>query len=383
MLHKETLRGRFLRTGFLMLILSLVMGVIITAVVLALFVVQVPQGGDLILKLFHSMFDGEVVGQARGAPYLVLFGLLLCLSVAVVCILLTTRLASAISGPLKTLKRAADNIREGTLDFEVLSCEYRELDELCLAFESARKRLKASAEADAAAQEVRGLLMANLSHDLRTPITVIKGYLEGLQDGIANTPEKQAHYSDIIYAKTLVLERLVQNMTDFSEYELGRMQYQFEYVEMSAYLRDLAQGYREDAQLNGLQFEEKIPDGPFVAVADRSKFKRVLDNLISNGIKYNESGGTLCLAAEPYESGVVIQVSDNGKGIGGEALHHVFDSFYREDKARSSAVPGSGLGLAICRSIVSSHRGKIWLTSEEGEGTRAFVYLPLVKGGKQ
>ena len=83
--------------------------------------------------------------------------------------------------------------------------------------------------------------------------------------------------------------------------------------------------------------------------------------------------------AEEYEKGLVIQVSDNGKGISTQALRHVFDSFFRADSARTSSVPGSGLGLAICRSIVDSHHGKIWLTSEEGEGTRAFIYLPLQK----
>ncbi|MBR5792342.1 MAG: GHKL domain-containing protein, partial [Ruminiclostridium sp.] len=111
--------------------------------------------------------------------------------------------------------------------------------------------------------------------------------------------------------------------------------------------------------------------------ADRNKIKRVLDNLLSNAIKYGKPGGAIDLTAEEYEKGLVIQLTDNGKGIGAEALHHVFDSFYRADAARSSAVPGSGLGLAICRSIVESHHGKIWLTSEEGAGTRAFVYLPL------
>ena len=103
----------------------------------------------------------------------------------------------------------------------------------------------------------------------------------------------------------------------------------------------------------------------------------MLDNLISNAVKYGRPGGAIALSAEEYEKGLVIQVSDNGKGISPQALGHVFDSFFRADTARTSSVPGSGLGLAICRSIVESHHGKIWLTSEEG--TRAFLYLPLQK----
>ena len=126
-----------------------------------------------------------------------------------------------------------------------------------------------------------------------------------------------------------------------------------------------------------MTFTCRVPPGPFVVTADRNKIKRVLDNLLSNAIKYGKPGGAIDLTAEEYEKGLVIQLTDNGKGISTQALRHVFDSFFREDAARSSTVPGSGLGLAICRSIVESHHGKIWLTSEVGEGTRAFVYLPL------
>ena len=312
-------------------------------------------------------------------PYLVLAGVVLCLLVAGVCILVTHRLTGRITATLKTLRRAADNLRDGELDFQILSCELRELDELSQSLESVRQRLKATAVAEAGAQEERGLLMANLSHDLRTPITAIKGYVEGIQDGIANTPEKQRHYLDIIYNKSLVLEKLVRNMSDFSEYELGRMQYHFEYVDMGPFLRDLGEEYQEDARQNGMTFFSQIPQGRYIVTADRGKLKRVLDNLISNAVKYGRPGGAIALSAEEYEKGLVIQVSDNGKGISPQALGHVFDSFFRADTARTSSVPGSGLGLAICRSIVESHHGKIWLTSEEGEGTRAFLYLPLQK----
>ena len=331
------------------------------------------------MESLSFLFGKQTIGPSRMVPVLVLAGVLLCLMVTGVCILLTSRLTGRITATLKTLRQAADNLRDGELDFQILSCDERELDELSHSLESVRQRLKAPAVAEAAAQEERGLLMANLSHDLRTPITAIKGYVEGIQDGIANTPEKQRHYLEIVYNISVILERLVRNMSDFSEYELGRMQYHFEYVEMGPFLRDLAEEYQVDVQQNGMTFTAQIPQGHYVVTADRSKLKRVLDNLVSNAIKYGRAGGAIALTAEEYERGLVIQVSDNGKGISAQALRHVFDSFFREDSARTSSVPGSGLGLAICRSIVDSHHGKIWLTSEEGEGTRAFLYLPLQK----
>lgn len=376
MSRKKTLKGRFLQTGLLMLLLSLAIAGILVVVMLGAFALQVPGGESFILAIL-TLLRGEFHGSGRILPYFILGCALLSLSVAGLCVWLTSRYTGRITETLNTLRQAADNLREGELDFEVLSCEEQELDELSQSLEGVRQRLKSAAAAEAAAQEERGLLMANLSHDMRTPITAIKGYVEGIRDGVASTPEKQAHYLDIVYSKTMVLEKLVRNMSDFSEYELGRMQYHFEYVDMVPFLTDLGEEYRLEAQGAGMTFACQVPPGPLVVTADRNKIKRVLDNLLSNAIKYGKPGGAIAFTAEEYEKGLVIQLSDNGKGISTQALRHVFDSFFRADAARSSAVPGSGLGLAICRSIVESHHGKIWLTSEEGEGTRAFVYLPL------
>ena len=375
MQKKTTLRGLYLRTGILMLVLSLVIGLVLVAGMLALFAAGDPQGQSFVqsmTKLVHREFAGRAI-----LPYFTIGVVLLCLAVAGLCFVLTSRVTGRLSATLKELRRAADDLREGDLDHEILSCRERELDELAQSLEGVRQRLKAASLAEAAAQEERGLLMANLSHDLRTPVTAIKGYVEGIRDGVANTPEKRDHYLEVVYAKTLVLEGLVGNMTDFSEYELGRMQYHFERVELSAFLADLIPEYQADVRGREMAFVAKPLASPATVTADRGKLKRVLDNLVSNAVKYGRPGGTVVLAAEGYRQGVILSVSDDGRGIPEEALAHVFDSFFRADAARSSSVPGSGLGLAICKSIAESHHGKLWLTSREGEGTHAYLYLPL------
>ena len=377
MQKKTTLRGLYLRTGILMLVLSLVIGLVLAAVMLALFAAGNPQGQSFVqsmTKLVHRGFAGRAI-----LPYFTIGVVLLCLAVAGLCFVLTSRVTGRLSATLKELRRAADDLREGDLDHEILSCRERELDELAQSLEGVRQRLKAASLAEAAAQEERGLLMANLSHDLRTPVTAIKGYVEGIRDGVANTPEKRDHYLEVVYAKTLVLEGLVGNMTDFSEYELGRMQYHFERVELSAFLADLIPEYQADVRGREMAFVAKPLASPATVTADRGKLKRVLDNLVSNAVKYGRPGGTVVLAAEGYRQGVILSVSDDGRGIPEEALAHVFDSFFRADAARSSSVPGSGLGLAICKSIAESHHGKLWLTSREGAGTTAFLYLPLTQ----
>ena len=372
---KTTLRGLYLRTGILMLVLSLLIGLVLALVMLALFAAHDPHGQSFVLSVLE-LLRGEFAGHAI-VPYFAAGVILLCLAVAAVCLALTSRLTGRLSGTLRELRRAADDLQAGELDHEILSCRERELDELAQSLEGVRQRLRAASLAEAAAREERGLLIANLSHDLRTPITAIKGYVEGIRDGVAGTPEKQAHYLDVVYGKTLALEGLVGNMTALSEYELGRMQYHFERMELTAFLADLCPEYAADAGERGLTFSADILPGPVLITGDRGKLKRLLDNLISNALKYSRPGGAAALAAEPYRQGVLLSVSDNGRGIPEAALGRVFDSFYRADAARSSSVPGSGLGLAICKSIAESHHGKLWLTSREGEGTRACLYLPL------
>lgn len=377
MQKKSTLRGLYLRTGVLMLVLSLLIGLILVVVMLALFAARDPRGQSFVQSM-TDLLRQEFAGQGI-VPYFTAGIILLSLAVAAVCLLLTSRLAGRLSATIRELRQAADLLRDGDLDHEILSCRVMELDELSKSLEGVRQRLKTAALAEETAREERGLLMANLSHDLRTPITAVKGYVEGIRDGIANTPEKQAHYLDVVYAKALVLEGLVGNMRDFSEYELGRMQYQFEYVEIAAFLEDICPEYESDAASRDMAFTYKPLAGPVTVTADRGKLKRVLDNLVSNALKYGRPAGTVVLTGESYGQGVVLSVSDDGKGIPEKDLGHVFDSFYRADAARSSSVPGSGLGLAICKSIAESHHGKLWLTSREGTGTTAFLCLPLTQ----
>ena len=378
MYKKITLRQRFLQTGLLMLLLSLIIGVGLSVTLLVLFSANNPQGEEFLYTLLQ-LLAGQLEGPGGMLPYIILGVILLCLAVAIVCVALTSRLTGRLAATLKTLRQAADNLRMGDLNFEILSCPERELDALCQSLESVRRQMKEAAAKQARAQQERGLLMANLSHDLRTPITVIKGYVEGIKDGIASTEEKRDHYLETIYNKTLALEQLVGDMRDFSEYELGRMQYQFEPVDITAFLQDLSEEYHLELEGAGMGFRVQLPDQRVPVLADPRKLKRVLDNLISNAVKYGRPEGDVSLSAQHYQGGVIVQVSDNGKGISPQAMEHIFDSFYREDTARSSKVPGSGLGLAICKSILESHRGKIWLTSREGEGTDAFLYLPLTK----
>lgn len=265
---KTTLRGQFLRTVLLMLACSLLVGLAVIVAVMIAFVKKVPDGEQFLMDSISFLFGKEVLGPNGMIHVVVLAAIALCLLVVLVCVLLASRYTSRVAAALREFRRAADDLRSGELDFQILTYPERELDELAQALESVRQRLKATAAAEAAAQEERGLLMANLSHDLRTPITAIKGYVEGIRDGIAATPEKQQHYLDIVYNKTMVMEKLVRNMSDFSEYELGRMQYHFEYVDMLPFLQDLAEEYQDDVQQSGMTFQAALSQDYALVIVD-------------------------------------------------------------------------------------------------------------------
>lgn len=371
----QSIKDRFFRTNIMMVIISAALVFFVSLLLFYVFSVSEKNGFIRILRGFEEIFRNA--GKVDSISlYLIIWAFLIGGLILLTCILLSFSLSRRVLRPIKELQKAALNIKEGNLDFEVLACEDMELNELCQSFDEIRKKLKQTAEQQHRSKEERNLLMANLSHDMRTPVTTIKGYIEGIKDGVADTPEKQSRYLDTIYHKTLILERLLDNMTEYSELELGRMQYSFEYVDITSYLTELVGDYKRDIELNGIQFEYNFLEEPLTVVADRSKLKRVLDNLISNAVKYNKESGSICVSTKTDHKGVLICISDTGSGIQSEDLNRVFDIFYRGDASRSN-VKGNGLGLAIAKEIIARHRGKIWMKSEENVGTEVFIYLPL------
>ena len=373
----KSLKGHFAKTNILMIVISAALVITMSFILIFVFSLSNPDGFKTLFGTAKEVFSGSLERSQRYLYYFIIWAVLTGFTVLVTCLALSTNLARTVLTPIHRLKEAAENIAEGELDFDVLtSGDAEELAELCNSIERIRKKLKENAEHEHFQKEERNMLVANLSHDMRTPVTAIKGYIEGINDGIADTPEKQKQYLDTIYNKALVLEKLLDGMTEYSELELGRMQYVFEFVDITEYLRNVAEEYSAEIETKGFVFESSLLEHSLTVVADRDKLKRVLDNLIGNAVKYNRKGGSISLTQETDGRGVLISVTDTGVGIQREDLNRVFDGFYRGDSARSN-IKGNGLGLAIAKQIVESHRGKIWVKSEKNKGTQVFVYLPL------
>lgn len=228
--------------------------------------------------------------------------------------------------------------------------------------------------------QARRDFVANVSHEVRTPLTTIKSYIEALEDGAIESPDHAKHFLSVIHSET---DRMVRMVTDLLQ--LSRLDSGGPALQMASHnLRELVQSvcFRFTMQLRSrnisLAFE--VPSNLAVHV-DADKFYQVLDNLISNGIKYTPDGGRIRITA--YRSNgkhVVVQVSDTGIGIPKSDLPRIFTRFYRVDKARSRAMGGTGLGLSIAKQIVELHGGQIQIESEEGQGTVVSFTLPVATG---
>lgn len=367
------LKKRFTKTYLAIIGIFLAFVVMITAVMVLIYVIHRPSDCSVIQNAARSFWGVE---KQHLLPYMLIWLVCVSVAMAVTCVVLLMRLYRKVATPLEELKMATNLICDGDLNVVIIGAEDREIDELCVSLDTMRQKLKNNAAAEAAAKKDRSLLIANISHDMRTPVTTIKGYLQAIRDGIADTPEQVEKCHSHIYAKTEFLERLAADMTEYSQQESGRLCYHFETVELNAFLRDMAEEYKEETEEKGFVFSLFLPDEPVYIRADRYRLQRVVQNLLSNAMKYNKPGGSINVALETAGQYGYIRVADSGIGIAGESLKKVFDTFYREDASRGS-VSGYGLGLAIAKQIIETHRGKIWAQSKEGEGTEVFLCLPL------
>lgn len=289
---------------------------------------------------------------------------------------ITVILSKSILNPIRELTLAADKIKTGKLDFEVMRASDEEVDALCKSFDEMRVKLKQSREKEEAYKAERSMLLANLSHDLKTPITSIKGYIEGIQDGVADTPDKMERYLRTIYAKANAIDEMVNNLSVFSKLEMNKLQFDFELGDINQFLRDILEECKLDLQKNNMTLHERIPNKQVIIKIDYQKMHRVIVNLIENAMKYKEGDkGELSVSTEVANGGVFIKVSDRGIGISQSELKKVFEGFYRSDPSRTPNIKGSGLGLGIAREIIEQHGGKIWIKSENG--TTVFIYLPV------
>jgi len=273
--------------------------------------------------------------------------------------------------PVKELNLAMCKIKEGNFDYTLSSDSDGEIGELYRNYEDMRLRLKESTEEQIQQEKKNRELISNISHDLKTPITAVKGYVEGIMDGVADTPEKMEKYIKTIYNKANDMDKLINELTVYSGIDNNRIPYNFHRINVADYFGDCVEEVGLDLESRNIELNYSNLVAPdTMIIADPEQMKKVINNIISNSVKYiDKPKGVIDIHILDEVDSVRIEIEDNGKGIAQKDLPLIFERFYRTDASRNSSQGGSGIGLSIVKKIIEDHGGYIWATSKEGEGT--------------
>lgn len=291
--------------------------------------------------------------------------------------MLSAWIHTSLMKPIKKLQIATQNIKEGNLDFTIEVEGNDEIGELCKDFEEMRQRLKESTEEKMRAEQESKTLISNIAHDLKTPITAVKGYAEGILDGVADTTEKREKYLKTIYNKASEMDTLINELTLYSKIDTNRIPYNFAKLNVSDYFNDCIEelGLDLEAKNVGLAYFN-YTDEDTVIIADPEQLRRVINNIVGNSCKYfDKQKGLINIRIKDVGDFIQVEIEDNGRGIAARDLPYIFDRFYRTDASRNSATGGSGIGLSIVKKIIEDHGGKIWATSKETIGTVMYFVI--------
>lgn len=286
-------------------------------------------------------------------------------------------ISSNILKPLYELNAATKKIINDDFDFSLSYDKKDEMGDLFANFELMKVQLKTSMQKQAALEHSRKELIASISHDLRTPMSSIKGYVEGLQDGIIHDKEKFNRYITVIKNKTESLDNLIENLFQYSQLDIIDTKEALCVRESRELLESIIAPIEIEFADQPVQLEVVKPFPSVRLYANENSISQVFDNLISNARRYVSENGTIRIEAIIDGDCLKVSVTDNGTGISQEELPHVFDHFYRTEKSRSRSFGGAGLGLAICKKIVENHGGKIWAESTPGVASTFCFTLPI------
>jgi signal transduction histidine kinase len=289
----------------------------------------------------------------------------------VIAVGLAVLIAGSVARPLQRISQAARQIAQGDYQQRVPASGPREVRALATSFNEMVGRV-------AATQQVQRDFLANVSHDLRTPLTSIQGFSQAIAEGVTSDPESAQRAAQIIHDEAARLHRMVESLLDLARIEAGEMNMLRSAITPSDLLHGIGESLSVKMQDKGLRFEQDIPpDLPRIA-GDGDRLAQVFTNLLDNAVKHTPAGGTITLGAHTAQNGIAVTVQDTGEGIPADDLPRIFERFYQVDKSRrNDQRSGMGLGLTIVRQIIEAHGGTIQVASQVGQGSLFTVWLPL------
>ena len=279
--------------------------------------------------------------------------------------------------PLDKLQTATKKIADGDLDYQLDERDFSEIPFLYNDFERMRIKLKEDEEEKKLSEDAAKELVSNISHDLKTPLTAIRGYVEGILEGVASSPQKTRDYLNTIYNKTNDMTSLIDELLYYSQVAEKYMSYKYEKI----YVKDFFDEYVKDLYLEldtiKIKFEYIVNVGRNTVIdMDKEQIKRALNNIVSNAVKYmDKEEPEIHFRVTETSDAINIQISDNGRGIDEKDLPHIFERFYRSDVSRNTKLGGSGIGLSIVKKVIENHEGSVVAMSKPGVGTEVSIEL--------
>jgi len=344
--------------------------------------VTMDASGNPWLYTSSRMQNGRLLVVAAPRPRVPLLNiftdelLLPILEGGLIALLLSLVLAFALSrwvaDPLQQVVVAARNYPKGSEEMKPVSPRGpREVQDLTRAFNSMVKRVNST-------QRSQRDFVANVSHELKTPLTSVQGFAQAILDGTADTPEARKQAAQIIYNEAGRMHRMALDLLDLARFEAGTADLKMSSVDMGPLLRGVIEKFALQAQKAGVNLQVDVPSDLPLLIGDGDRLAQVFTNLVDNALKYTPTKGHVTLSAANVGNEMELSITDTGEGVPDEALPHLFDRFYQVDPSRAGGEKhGAGLGLAIVQEITQAHGGRISVRSQAGHGTTFVIHLPL------
>lgn len=382
-----SLKKRLFQSNMLFLFLALVSMLLVGAGVVMIFE-----------DSFEKMFETPEMEAALRQSYLLFILIFLLIGMGVIVVLLvlatlfTRKMTNMVMEPLEQLSAGAKRVKEGNLKEDVIYAGEQEFEQVCQTFNEMQKAILDSKRQQEKNEQARIDMVTGISHDLRTPLTSIQGYIKGVMDGIANTPEKQKVYLETAYNSTKEMNTLLQKLFDFSRMESGQMPFHMVKIDLIEYVQMYVAQKEAVLDLSEVQFvmesenvwmsesdslaeNSSLPERihlPEIMV-DVEQLRRILDNLLENSRKYSgRIPVEIWIRVREEEDFLVLEWKDHGQGVPEEKLSKIFDRFYRCDEARGEK--GSGVGLYVVKYIMEQHGGCV--SAENDQGLMIQLHFP-------
>ncbi len=285
-------------------------------------------------------------------------------------------LSMSLAERIGRLSEAAQAVAQGHLDARVPVAGRDEVAALARTFNDMAGQLEEAQQQQRELDQLRRDLVAWIGHDLRTPLASLRVIVEALADGVVEDPDTVQHYLGTAQHQIASLSLLLDDLFEMAQIDAGGLQLDRQPNSISDLISDTIEAFTAFARQRGVRLEGSASPDADPVVMDGQQVGRVLNNLLDNALRHTPAGGTVQVRVRPAAGSVQVEVADDGEGISGEDLPHVFERFYRGEKSRSRATGGAGLGLAISAGIVEAHGGQIGVDSAAGQGTRVWFTLP-------